>query len=148
VYFCYAMRCVSAAYVGMRCLSVRPSVCLSVTFVDHVKTNKHIFEFFSPSGSHTILVFFIPNGVAYSDGNPPPPLTGASNAGGVGKNEIPDEYLAVLDMCVLVLAAYLPRNADWSISWSFPYQFAPTRTQYSNEGPQHWNAAHFPKNAF
>ena len=25
------------------------------TFVDHVKTNKHMFEFFSPSGSHTIL---------------------------------------------------------------------------------------------
>ena len=25
------------------------SVRLSVTFVDHVKTNKHIFEFFSPS---------------------------------------------------------------------------------------------------
>ena len=27
------------------------SVHTSVTFVDHVKTNKHIFEFFSPSGS-------------------------------------------------------------------------------------------------
>ena len=27
------------------------------TFVDHVKTNKHMFEFFSPSGSHTILVY-------------------------------------------------------------------------------------------
>jgi len=26
--------------------SVRPSVCPSVTFVDHVKTNKHIFEIF------------------------------------------------------------------------------------------------------
>ena len=26
-------------------------------FVDHVKTNKHMFEFFSPSGSHTILVY-------------------------------------------------------------------------------------------
>jgi len=24
-----------------------------------------------------------------------------------------------------VLTAYLPRNADWSISGSFPYQFAP-----------------------
>jgi len=33
------MRCISAAYVGVRCLSVR----LSVTLVDHVKTNKHIF---------------------------------------------------------------------------------------------------------
>ena len=34
-------------------LSVRPSV----TFVDHVKTNKDIIEIFSPSGSDTILVF-------------------------------------------------------------------------------------------
>ena len=32
-------------------LYVRPSV----TFVDHVKTNKHIFEIFLPSGSYTIL---------------------------------------------------------------------------------------------
>jgi len=33
------------------------SVCLSVTFVHFIKTNKHIFKIFSPSGSHTILVF-------------------------------------------------------------------------------------------
>ena len=38
-------------------VSVRPSVCVSVTFVDHVKTNKDIFEIFSPPGSHAILVF-------------------------------------------------------------------------------------------
>ena len=38
---CYA----SAVYAVMQC----PSVCPSVTFVDHVKTNKHIFEIFSPS---------------------------------------------------------------------------------------------------
>jgi len=48
------------------CLSVR----LSVTFVDHVKTNKHIFYIFSPSGSHTILVFPHQTGWRYSDGNP------------------------------------------------------------------------------
>ena len=47
------------------------SVRLSVTFVDHVKTNKHIFEIFSPSGSHTILVFPYQTGWRYSDGNPP-----------------------------------------------------------------------------
>ena len=39
------------------CLSVSVSACVSVTFVSCVKTNKDIFEFFSPSGSHTILVF-------------------------------------------------------------------------------------------
>jgi len=66
----------------MRCLSICLSVYVSVTFVDHVKTNKHIFEIISPSGSHTILVFPYQTGWRYSDGNP---LTGASNAGGVGK---------------------------------------------------------------
>ena len=62
------------------CLSVRPSVRrLSVNFVDSVETN----NFFSPSGSHTILFFFcskrydnIPTGTA---------LTGASIDGGSGK---------------------------------------------------------------
>jgi len=52
-------------------VSVRLSVRPSVTFVDHVKTNKHIFEIFSPSGSHTILVFLYQRGCRYSDGNPP-----------------------------------------------------------------------------
>ena len=51
--FCRAMLCISAAYA----LSVCVCVCVSVTFVDHVKTNKDIFELFSPLGSHTILVF-------------------------------------------------------------------------------------------
>ena len=82
------MRCISAAYVVMRCLCVR----LSVTFVDHVKTNKHIFEIFSPSGSHTILVVSYQTGGAILTGTP---LMGASNAGAVSKkNAILDEYLA------------------------------------------------------
>ena len=53
------------------CVCVCVSVCLSVTFVDHVKTNKHIFEIFSPSGSHTFLVFPYQTWWRYSDGNPP-----------------------------------------------------------------------------
>jgi len=57
--------------------------CVSVMFVDHVHTNKDIFEIFSPSGSHTVLVFSYKTGWRYSDGKP---LTGASNAGGVGRN--------------------------------------------------------------
>ena len=65
--FYRAMRCTSAVFAVMQCLSV----CLSVTFVDHVKTNKHIFEIFSPSGSDTILVFPYQRGCRYSDGNPP-----------------------------------------------------------------------------
>ena len=53
------------------CPSVCLSVCLSVTFVDHVKTNKHIFKIFAPSGSPTILVFPYQTGWGYSDGKPP-----------------------------------------------------------------------------
>jgi len=54
---------------GLCCHAV--SVCLSVTFVDHVKTNKHIFKIFVPLGSPTILVFSYRMGWRYSDGNPP-----------------------------------------------------------------------------
>jgi len=70
-HFSRAMLCISAAIAVMRCPSVRLFVRLSVTFVDHVKTNKHIFEIFSHSGSHTILVFPYQTGWRYSDGNPP-----------------------------------------------------------------------------
>ena len=81
---------------GLCChaVSVRLSVCLcvSVTFVDHVKTNKDIFKIFSHSGSHTILVFpcHIPTGT---------PLTGASNACGVGRNRN-SEPISGLTACV------------------------------------------------
>ena len=71
------MRCISVAYVGTRC----PSVRLSVTFVDHVKTNKHIFEIFSPSGSHTILVFPHQTGRRYFHGN-----GGVECRWGIGRN--------------------------------------------------------------
>ena len=50
------------------------SIHPSVTFVDHVKTNKHISENFSPSSSHTILVFPYQMGWQYSDGTPPIPV--------------------------------------------------------------------------
>jgi len=44
-------------------------VCVSITFVSCVKTNKDIFEIFSPSGSQAILVFLCQTGWRYSDGN-------------------------------------------------------------------------------
>ena len=47
-------------------LSVRPSV----TFVSCAKTNKDIFEIFSPSGSQAILVFPYQTEWRYSNGNP------------------------------------------------------------------------------
>jgi len=43
---------------------VRPCVCLSVTFVDCVKTSNRIFKIFSPSGNQAILAFSIPNAMA------------------------------------------------------------------------------------
>ena len=66
---------ISAAYAVMR--------CLSVPFVDFVKTNKRIFKFFSPLGSQAILVLPCQTAWQYSDRNP---LKRASNAGGVGRN--------------------------------------------------------------
>ena len=54
-------------YAVTRC----PSACLSVTFRSCTKTNKDIFEMFSPSGSDTILVFPYQRGCRYSDGNSP-----------------------------------------------------------------------------
>jgi len=55
----------------MQCLSVCVSLCLSVTFVYSVETNKHIFKCFSPSGSHTILGFPYQSAWQYTDGNLP-----------------------------------------------------------------------------
>jgi len=51
-------------------------VCVSVTFVHSDKTNKHIYKKFSPSSSHTILVFPYQTTCQYSDGTPPPPNAG------------------------------------------------------------------------
>jgi len=45
------------------------SGCPSITFVDCVKTNRHIFRNFSPSASHIILVFRYRTLVQYSHGN-------------------------------------------------------------------------------
>jgi len=61
------------------------SVCLSVTFMISVKTNKHIFKIFSPLGNQAILVLY-QMAWQYSDGNPLMGPTGALNAGGVGRN--------------------------------------------------------------
>jgi len=73
----------SAAYAVMRCLSVRPSISPSVTFVHSLEMNKHIFNIFSSSSSHNILLFPYRTSRQYSDGSPSTPLTGAWNAGGV-----------------------------------------------------------------
>ena len=60
-----------AMHMHKRGITRCPSVCASVTFVSCAKTNKDIFEIFSPSGSDTILVFPYQRGCRYSDANPP-----------------------------------------------------------------------------
>ena len=53
-------------------VSVRPSV----TFVSCAKTNKDIFEIFSPSGSQAILVFRAKRDGDIPTGTPSPPNEG------------------------------------------------------------------------
>ena len=76
------MLCISAAIAGMRCLSVR----LSDTFVSCAKTNKDIFEIFSPSGSQAILVFFAKQDGDIPAGPSPPPKGGVECRWGIGTN--------------------------------------------------------------
>jgi len=87
----FTAQCYPKRGICQHAVSVRPSVCLSVRpsvmFVSCVKTNKDIFEIFSPPGSQAILVFPYRTGWRYSDGNPPPHLTRASNAWVVWKND-------------------------------------------------------------
>ena len=77
--FCRTMLCISAAYAVMQ--------CLSVTFVDCVKTNKRIFNFFSPPGSQAILVFQLQTAWQYSDGTPPPTNKGVECRWGRQKSQ-------------------------------------------------------------
>ena len=67
-YFCRAMLCKRG--LSRHAVSLCVCVCVSATFMDCVKTNKHVFKIFPPSGSHTILVFLYQTSWQYSDGNP------------------------------------------------------------------------------
>ena len=63
-------------------------VCPSVTFVNSVKTNKRIFNFFTifyHRVANPFYFFPVPNGMTIFR-RESPPLTGPSNAGGVGRN--------------------------------------------------------------
>jgi len=64
-HFCHTLLC----KCGVCCHVV--SVSPSVTFVDSVKTNTHIFKSFSPSCSYTILVFPYQTSWQQSNRNPP-----------------------------------------------------------------------------
>jgi len=117
------------------------SVCLSVTFVSCVKTNKHIFEIFSPSGSQAILVFFTPNGVAIfrRELPPPPPNGGVECRWSRQKTRFRTRFRSWLYWtCV-----YWCLQHDYHVTLigvflgHFRINLYQTRMQYSNEGPQH-----------
>ena len=67
------------------------------------------------------------------------PLTGASNAGEVGKKRDPGRIAGCIGQHIYRVTL---------IGVFFRINLHQTRTQYSNEGQQHWNAAQYPKNAF
>jgi len=56
VVFCRTMLCIIVAYAIMQCLSVCVCVCLSRSWIVSKRINIAA-KIFSPSGSHTILVF-------------------------------------------------------------------------------------------
>ena len=89
LFLVFTAQCYPKRGICQHAVSVRPSVCLSVRpsvmFVSCVKTNKDIFEIFSPPGSQAILVFPYRTGWRYSDGNPPPPNEGVECMGGMKK---------------------------------------------------------------
>ena len=85
---------------------------------------------FSPSSCHTILVFHTKRGGDIPTGTA---LTGTSNAGGVGKNAILDEYLAVLDNFVYWRLQHIYRITLIGVFLShFRINLHQTRTQYCN----------------
>ena len=92
-FFFLAMLSISAAYAVVR-PSVRPSVGLTVTFVDSVETNKHIFNFFTIE-SHYSSFSVYQTSQEYSDGDS---LTGASMQVGQAKIAILDEYMGIGSM--------------------------------------------------
>ena len=106
--------CISAVYAVTRC----PSVCASVTFVSCAKTNKDIFEIFTPSGSDTILVFRYQRGCQYSDGNPP---NGGVECKGYDKMPIISQISRCISETVILRSAHAARQFV-SIEFSFhPY---------------------------
>ena len=64
------MLCTSTAYAVMRHLSACPSIRHVRVFCHIIKIFYHLIKIFSPSGSHTILLFPHQTLWQYSDGDP------------------------------------------------------------------------------
>ena len=78
------------------CLSLCVSVCHVLEFRKNDIFKKDIFKFFSQSDSQNILVFHIKH---HGDTPTGTPLTGASNAGGVGRNRDSEPISGFIACC-------------------------------------------------
>jgi len=123
--FCRAMLCKR----GLRCHAV--SVCVSVTFVYSVKTNKFKFQFFFHRRVATPFEFFRTK----RNGNIPTgtPLTGASNADGVCRNRDYEPISGLIACCERydrqMLSTRLSADIWLSIDdwWTLCYQLTVVR---------------------
>ena len=69
-FFYRATLCVSTVFAVARCPSIRPSLCLSVTFVHSIQTVKDIVNLLCRPGSPIISFFWLPAPIPNSKGNP------------------------------------------------------------------------------
>jgi len=88
---CYA----SATFAVMRCLSVCPSACFCLSRSWILSKPINISSLFSPSGSHTVLVFFLTSNVIVIFRRGPPSEGGGRTQVGYAQIAILDEYLVV-----------------------------------------------------
>ena len=109
------MLCISAVFDVMRWLCV----CPSVTFVSCVKTNKDIFELFSPSGSHIILFFGFSRTKRGSDiqtGTNPP--NGVSNGRGMKNDDFRPISRSISEMVIVRWAHAARQVSYWWAYWN------------------------------
>ena len=91
------------------------SVCVSVTFVNCVKTNKQIIKKCSSLGRPIILVFF--HAKRHSNTPTGTLLTGASNAGGVDRNR-DSEPIAIAVLLAVGIALQQARCCQHGRRWT------------------------------
>ena len=118
---------------AMHSAAIAVTRCLSVTFVSCAKTNKDIFEIFSPCGSLAILVFPHKRGGAIPTRTP---LTGVSHARGYEKIDDFRPISRCISETVIVRWAHAARQFI-SIKFSFhPYNTLAWLPQGRSQGKQ------------
>jgi len=127
------------------CPSVCLSICLSRSWIMSKRINISL-NFFSPLSSHIILVFPYQTEWRYSDGNPP---NGSVECRWGRQKTRVRTNIWLYWTCVYRWLQHMYRVTLIGVFFGyFPINLHQTRMQYSNEGPQHWNATQFPKKRF